>query len=983
MQNTYDKLKDFAWILGDHDPDFAEEDRNHMRGVVITGTDGGNRPVFDRVPYILRSMVHVDPDKKESKHGSFSMAMPAIVVDDGAGNIHLRVLSSSGIIERKLGLVFDWQLPTGGQDVAPGIAGILVVGTETKSEQKIFFPSGNELIANHRGQDATEGSTLVSDLASNNTIGLQARLAKAIWVCRTPTFVDSQARNTVALNAYSQGTRSGSAVEHQGGAIVLYNSNVRSIAPGDRPRIVTWAAWLDDGPWYDGLGARDMHIKGIDPEGIPHLPLMFHRDRAKFGPGAFNTPAAPLDFLDIFASPPRVSAYIYRAAIVYDRSKFHPNPSGVNRFVQGRWVVEYRLPHQQPHDDDAQKKEEDAQAKEQDPNPRKTESQKKHDPVGKTDSGPKSGDPSGRKGRDSQTKNETQTKEDTQSKKTGDPLDKSSPTYVPYKPGPGSTGGGPGTCGQPGEPPQEPGPGDGPPDGVGGCNVAAAQTNIAFSPADKTTEAGKPPAEDGGSKPRRRGGAVAGGLPFDRKRREAQRKRSGLGRIRKQDPQDKKTEALRRKITEDAANARAKDADRQDKKTKANNKLKQKQATQMLAANAVTGQLARPQEQANISGPGVASGANGDRIVSHHGLRMPLRSHMQVGYPSIVGIVASEQDRLEFEPSPSNTELEAIDRHPINSTQIMAWGDQLETELQLRQDRDRKTVRGGFVVAGSDIRPHELYEAKASSLIAILALRPEASIEFGHITRNGGVESPAILKDDRATGEFFYVRRKDPAGTVDLDYFFHFKSPLQLTKVTTAERLSIFPTDGVVVLDTDLNKVFIRIDSAWVDITGNGDVTSSANITDHTIVRGDGGAKGVQDTSILIDDDDNLDTPGYIKSNDDAGGIGYAEGAGGAVTQVGSKGSTVTINKITGEITMDAGALGAGNEVTFLVNNTSMSANDSVIANVKGGATGKSYITTAHTFSAGNFFILLGNMSVSSLSEAVVIRFTIIKGAIA
>jgi hypothetical protein len=42
---------------------------------------------------------------------------------------------------------------------------------------------------------------------------------------------------------------------------------------------------------------------------------------------------------------------------------------------------------------------------------------------------------------------------------------------------------------------------------------------------------------------------------------------------------------------------------------------------------------------------------------------------------------------------------------------------------------------------------------------------------------------------------------------------------------------------------------------------GSGDVTSSANITDHAIVRGDGGAKGVQDSGILIDDDDKIITP--------------------------------------------------------------------------------------------------------------------------
>jgi hypothetical protein len=41
-----------------------------------------------------------------------------------------------------------------------------------------------------------------------------------------------------------------------------------------------------------------------------------------------------------------------------------------------------------------------------------------------------------------------------------------------------------------------------------------------------------------------------------------------------------------------------------------------------------------------------------------------------------------------------------------------------------------------------------------------------------------------------------------------------------------------------------------------------GNVTASANLTDHTIIRGDGGALGVQDSGVTIDDSDNLNTNG-------------------------------------------------------------------------------------------------------------------------
>jgi len=45
---------------------------------------------------------------------------------------------------------------------------------------------------------------------------------------------------------------------------------------------------------------------------------------------------------------------------------------------------------------------------------------------------------------------------------------------------------------------------------------------------------------------------------------------------------------------------------------------------------------------------------------------------------------------------------------------------------------------------------------------------------------------------------------------------------------------------------------------------GAGDVTAVANMTDHTILRGDGGAKGIQDSGITIDDSDNISSVGTL-----------------------------------------------------------------------------------------------------------------------
>lgn len=47
-------------------------------------------------------------------------------------------------------------------------------------------------------------------------------------------------------------------------------------------------------------------------------------------------------------------------------------------------------------------------------------------------------------------------------------------------------------------------------------------------------------------------------------------------------------------------------------------------------------------------------------------------------------------------------------------------------------------------------------------------------------------------------------------------------------------------------------------DATWDTPAGTGDVTAAASITDNRLVRGDGGAKGIQQSGISVDDSDNL-----------------------------------------------------------------------------------------------------------------------------
>jgi hypothetical protein len=107
--------------------------------------------------------------------------------------------------------------------------------------------------------------------------------------------------------------------------------------------------------------------------------------------------------------------------------------------------------------------------------------------------------------------------------------------------------------------------------------------------------------------------------------------------------------------------------------------------------------------------------------------------------------------------------------------------------------------------------------------------------------------------------------------------------------------------------------------------------------------------------------------------------IGYTAAAQGTVTQATDKSTAVTLNKPAGRITMNAASLATATNATFTLNNSFISANDTVILTISGGqATAGSYNVFANNLSAGSVSISLRNISGGSLSEAVVINFAVL-----
>ena len=107
--------------------------------------------------------------------------------------------------------------------------------------------------------------------------------------------------------------------------------------------------------------------------------------------------------------------------------------------------------------------------------------------------------------------------------------------------------------------------------------------------------------------------------------------------------------------------------------------------------------------------------------------------------------------------------------------------------------------------------------------------------------------------------------------------------------------------------------------------------------------------------------------------------IGYTAAAQGTVTQATDKSTAVTLNKPAGRITMNNASLNTATNATFTLNNSFISANDTVVLTISGGQTTPgSYNVFANALAAGTVSISLRNISGGSLSEAVVINFAIL-----
>jgi hypothetical protein len=106
--------------------------------------------------------------------------------------------------------------------------------------------------------------------------------------------------------------------------------------------------------------------------------------------------------------------------------------------------------------------------------------------------------------------------------------------------------------------------------------------------------------------------------------------------------------------------------------------------------------------------------------------------------------------------------------------------------------------------------------------------------------------------------------------------------------------------------------------------------------------------------------------------------FGYAVGAGGTVTQATNKSTGATLNTRCGTITMNGAELAADTTVSFTLTNSQIAATDVVVLNHASAGTAVAYTLNAQA-AAGSASINVRNVTGGALSEAIVIRFAVIK----
>ena len=120
---------------------------------------------------------------------------------------------------------------------------------------------------------------------------------------------------------------------------------------------------------------------------------------------------------------------------------------------------------------------------------------------------------------------------------------------------------------------------------------------------------------------------------------------------------------------------------------------------------------------------------------------------------------------------------------------------------------------------------------------------------------------------------------------------------------------------------------------------------------------------------------------GFLSSSPTVG-IGYAAGAGGAVTQQTNRTTGVTLNTITGTITTNNASLAAEVSANFTVINSTVAIRDTVVVSIQSGSDGGNTAVSVNTVAAGSFVIKVANHNAAlgtAETGAILINYAVVK----
>jgi hypothetical protein len=163
-----------------------------------------------------------------------------------------------------------------------------------------------------------------------------------------------------------------------------------------------------------------------------------------------------------------------------------------------------------------------------------------------------------------------------------------------------------------------------------------------------------------------------------------------------------------------------------------------------------------------------------------------------------------------------------------------------------------------------------------------------------------------------------------------------------------------------------------------VSITGgtiSGVTVTSTTLTSPTITGATISTSSLTGSSVAV-------TAGLTSSGATGAGIGYATGAGGAVTQITNRTTGVTLSKLSGTITTDTTSLAAETAAEFTVTNTTVAIGDVVVVAIQSGSNGGNTSVFVSTVAAGSFKIKVANNNAAAGTAetgAIIINFAVIK----